>query len=447
MSGHKGINIIDLILRKRNKGVLSRDEIVAFIEGYTLGQIPDYQVSALLMASFLNGMNEDEMVGLLESMINSGEVLDFSDIPGRKVDKHSTGGVGDKTSIILAPIVASCGVPVPMISGRGLGHTGGTLDKLESIPGFSTQMNVQDYRSQLKEIGLVMIGQTDEIAPADKKLYALRDVTGTVEFIPFIAASILSKKLAEGINALVLDVKFGSGAFMSDEQDARKLAETLTNLGERFGTDTVALLTDMDQPLGYAVGNWPEINEVISCLHGHGPKDVMEVTLALASEMLLAGRAANSIDEGLSMAEEAIDSGRAWAKFEELVQKQGGAVESIRQPHKRDVDRKEIEVLAPCDGMICRIDAKIVGRSAVSLGAGRMQKEDSVDPLAGIILKVSAGQMVSKGEKIASIQATTSERLERTMDQLLPAFEFGEECEFRISRIKDRYADGTWLNP
>lgn len=447
MSGFKEINVIDLILRKRNKGVLSRDEIASFIQGYTLGQIPDYQVSAWLMASFLNGMSEDEMVALTDSMMNSGQVLDLSDIPGRKVDKHSTGGVGDKTSIILAPLVASCGVLVPMISGRGLGHTGGTLDKLESIPGFSTQMSIQDYRSQLKDIGVVMIGQTDEIAPADKKLYALRDVTGTVEFIPFIAASILSKKLAEGINALVLDVKFGSGAFMSDEQDARKLAETLTNLGERFGTDTVALLTDMDQPLGFGVGNWPEIAESIACLQGNGPEDVMEITFALASEMLMAGGVAQSFDEGLFLAEQAIETGRAWEKFEQLVVRQGGTLESIRNPQERDKDRKEAFILAPADGMVTRIGAKIVGRAAVGLGAGRMKKEDTVDPLAGITLFVSAGDTVSKGDPLARIQASNKDRLEATRALVLPAFEFGEECEIPFSRIKDRYSDGSWLNP
>lgn len=447
MSSTKVINVVDLILRKRDKGVLSADEVAGFVKGYTSGQIPDYQASALLMASFLNGMNEDEMVALTDSMMHSGEVIDHSDVQGRKVDKHSTGGVGDKTSIILAPLVASCGVPVPMISGRGLGHTGGTLDKLESIPGFSTQMDIRNYKRQLKEVGVVMIGQTAEIAPADKKLYALRDVTGTVEFIPFIAASILSKKLAEGIDNLVLDVKFGSGAFMSKENDARKLAETLTNLAERFGTDTVALLTDMDQPLGFGVGNWPEIVESIACLQGNGPEDVMDVTYALASEMLLAGGAVDSLDEGLSMAEDAIESGRAWEKFEQLVESQGGSLDSIRRPSERDLGRNETFITAPVDGMVTKIDAKTVGRASVSLGAGRAQKDDVVDPIAGITLFVSAGHTVIKGDKLARIQASTSDRMGETEENLSTAFEFGEECEIPISRVKDRYSNGTWLNP
>jgi len=447
MYGKQDINIIDLILTKRNKGVLTREEIAGFVYGYTVGDIPDYQASALLMASFLNGMNEDEMVSLTDSMLNSGRVLDLSDIPGRKVDKHSTGGVGDKMSIVLAPLVASCGVPVPMISGRGLGHTGGTLDKLESIPGFSTQMNIASYRAQLAEIGVVMIGQTDDIAPADKKLYALRDVTGTVECIPFIAASILSKKLAEGIDALVLDVKFGSGAFMQDEGQARILAETLTDLGERFGKDTVTLLTDMEQPLGYGIGNWPEIVESVACLKGNGPEDVMEVTMALAAEMIVAGDIVDSLEAAMEMAENAITSGRAWQKFEEMVERQGGSLEAIRKPESRDAHRKEAVILAPVSGIVTRMDARIVGRTAVGLGAGRMKKEDEVDPIAGIWLQTSVGSMVSEGDELARIQATSDARFEEAKIQLLTAFDFGDEVEIPASRIKDRYAKGSWLNP
>ena len=447
MTGPSSINAIDLILKKRDGGNLTRQEIAGFVDGVTEGTIPDYQAAAFLMASYLNGMNGEEMVGLTHCMLHSGSVLDLSDIPGRKVDKHSTGGVGDKMSIILAPVVASCGVPVPMISGRGLGHTGGTLDKLESIPGFSTQMSIAAYRKQLAEIGVVMIGQTEDIAPADKKLYALRDVTGTVEFIPFIAASILSKKLAEGIDALVLDVKFGSGAFMQSEDQARKLAQTLTDLGEQFGKRTVALLTDMNQPLGFAVGNWPEIAESIDCLHGEGPEDVMEVTLALSAEMIVAGGRAKSFEEGLQLAKDAISSGRAWSKFEELVVRQGGQLENIQNPESRSKGEASQDIYAQETGTISNIDARLVGRAAVSLGAGRIKKEDVVDPLAGIILRVSAGSSVRAGDVIARVVATTSTRFEKADNMLKNAFSYGSNVEVLPSRIKDRYSDGRWLNP
>lgn len=276
------MNVVDLIRTKRDGGHLDPAQIHALIESYTAGDVPDYQMSAFLMASFLNGMSDDEAVALTDAMLASGERIDLSSVPGIKVDKHSTGGVGDKVSLILAPLVASCGIPVPMISGRGLGHTGGTLDKLESIPGFSTDMDSKAYREQLERIGIVMIGQTEDIAPADRKLYALRDVTGTVEFIPFITASIMSKKLAEGCDALVLDVKFGSGAFKSEEAMAITLAEKLVAIGERFGKKTVAWMTDMSSPLGHAIGNWPEMEESIACLRGKDVPDLMEVTLMLA---------------------------------------------------------------------------------------------------------------------------------------------------------------------
>lgn len=440
-------NMIDLILKKRERGALSQREIEGFIEGYTTGIVPDYQASALLMASFLNGMNEDEMVHLTRTMLHSGRVLDLSDIPGLKVDKHSTGGVGDKMSIILAPIVASCGVPVPMISGRGLGHTGGTLDKLESIPGFSTQMDIEAYRNQLADIGLVMIGQTDDIAPADKKLYALRDVTATVEFIPFIAASILSKKLAEGIDALVLDVKFGSGSFMVDEVKARKLAETLADLAERFGKKTVALLTDMDQPLGLGIGNWPEIAESIACLQGGGPSDVMEVTYALAAEMIVLGGKASSFEEGLHLAKSAVSTGQALASFRNMVACQGGSLEAIDNPQQRDQHKKSFSIRATQSGQISRIDARIVGKSAVALGAGRMKKEDVVDPIAGVWLRTQAGDRVNIGDELAVIQASSTDRFEIASKMIIDAFEYGPNPKIISSRIKDRYSNGVWVNP
>ena len=407
------MNAIDLIIQKRNGGALSREEISFLVKGYTDGSIPDYQMAAFMMASFLQGLSESEMVSLTETMLHSGEVLDLSEIPGIKVDKHSTGGVGDKISIVLAPLVAACGVKVPMISGRGLGHTGGTLDKLESIPGFQTTVSTAVYRKQLAEIGVVMIGQTKDIAPADKKMYALRDATGTVEYIPFIAASILSKKLAEGADALVLDVKCGSGAMMQSEQDARVLAETMTRLAESFGTPTTAFLTDMNNPLGHATGNWPEIVECIDCLHGNGPDDVMEVTIALAVEMLLAGKVASSQED----------------------------------PASRNENRVEVVVHASHSGVIKWIDSRDIGRASVVLGAGRATKEDSVDPLAGIILTVKPGDTVQIGESIALIQASTNAHIERTIPVMMAAFKFDEETPKEGSRLLSKYQNGRWVNP
>ena len=449
MSGNDQFNVVDLIIKKREKRALSEREIVALVEGYTTGDIPDYQVSAFLMASFLNGMTDEEMFALTESMLNSGRVLDLSDIPGKKIDKHSTGGVGDKVSIPLAAIVAACGVPVPMISGRGLGHTGGTLDKLESIPGFSTQMDINQYREQLARIGVVMIGQTDDIAPADRKLYALRDVTGTVEFIPFIAASILSKKLAEGIDALVLDVKFGSGAFMQEERDARRLAETLTNLSEQFGKPTVSLLTDMDQPLGNKIGNWPEIAESIELLRGGGPADLYEVTVALASEMLVAGEVATSLEDAAHQISAAIEGGAAMRKFVELVRAQGGDTKFIEDPEIMDDLSSAADVRAPegVAGKVSRIDARIIGRSMITLGAGRMKKEDQVDALAGVTLVRRQGDTVRPGDIIARVQGSTDERFEATIKMILSAYEFNNSAPESKSRLKDRYANGSWMNP
>jgi len=388
-------------------------------------------------------------VALTEAMLHSGSVLDLSDIPGKKVDKHSTGGVGDKVSIPLAAIVAACGVGVPMISGRGLGHTGGTLDKLESIPGFSTQMDIGAYRRQLADIGVVMIGQTAEIAPADKKLYALRDVTGTVEFIPFIAASILSKKIAEGIDALVLDVKCGSGAFMQNEADARQLAETLVQIGERFDKPTVALLTDMDQPLGRRVGNWPEIAESVQCLRGDGPEDLMEVTLALAAEMLLAGGVAESLEEGQELSSQCIDDGRAMEKFVRLVESQGGDPDAVRNPETMDEQAHTADIRAPENsaGTVARIDARIVGRAMITLGAGRTTKEDDVDPLAGITLLVKQGERVPSSGVIARIHASSEDRFAATEELVTSAFEFAETVSDPGSRLIDRYSNGHWVNP
>lgn len=441
--------MIDVIVKKRDKGTLTDDEIGKLIHGYTVGDIPDYQVSTFLMAAFLNGMNDAEMMALTEAMLKSGETLDLSDIPKRKVDKHSTGGVGDKSSVPLAAIVASCGVCVPMISGRGLGHTGGTLDKLESIPGFSSQMTLAGYHKQLAEIGVVMMGQTLQIAPADRKMYALRDVTGTVEFIPFIGASIMSKKLAEGIDALVLDVKFGSGAFMEAEDDARIMAETFVRIGDRFNTQTVALLTDMDQPLGRKVGNWPEIAESIECLQGEGPEDTMEVVSALSAEMLVLGGVAQTVEEGVELVEDSIQSGRALNLFKEIVSRQGGDTEVIDNPALMESKAATMDILAPAEvkSTVGRIDGRIVGRSMNVLGAQRMQKEDDVDPLAGVTLLVKQGDKIPEDRVIARLQASTEDHFEDTELLISSAFSYAESASVHGSRIIDRYANGSWMNP
>jgi len=440
------MHAVDYIRAKRDGRHLNDAQWHDLIDRYTRGDIPDYQMAAFLMAAFLNGMSDAEMVALTHAMLHSGLVLDLSDLPGRKVDKHSTGGVGDKVSIPLAPIVAACGVPVPMISGRGLGHTGGTLDKLESIPGFSTSLSIAEYRKQLAEIGLVMIGQTDDIAPADRKLYALRDVTSTVEFVPFIAASILSKKLAEGIDALVLDVKFGSGAFMQAEKDARFLAQTLVGVSERFGKPAVALLTDMDQPLGRAVGNWPEVAESIALLRGEAPEDLMEVTMALAAEMIVAGGKAASLLEGTAKAQEAIHSGAAWERFRAMVRAQGGDVAVVDDPNGRTSEAITADVHAPADaaGYVSRIDALGVGRAMISLGAGRRTKEDAVDPLAGCLLIKRQGDVVAPGDVLARVTASTEERMAEAMASLAAAWTYGAHPSRPDARIVDRFADGVW---
>ena len=440
------MHAVDYIRAKRDGRHLNDAQWHDLIDRYTRGDIPDYQMAAFLMAAFLNGMSDAEMVALTHAMLHSGLVLDLSDLPGRKVDKHSTGGVGDKVSIPLAPIVAACGVPVPMISGRGLGHTGGTLDKLESIPGFSTSLSIAEYRKQLAEIGLVMIGQTDDIAPADRKLYALRDVTSTVEFVPFIAASILSKKLAEGIDALVLDVKFGSGAFMQAEKDARFLAQTLVGVSERFGKPAVALLTDMDQPLGRAVGNWPEVAESIALLRGEAPEDLMEVTMALAAEMIVAGGKAASLLEGTAKAQEAIHSGAAWERFRAMVRAQGGDVAVVDDPNGRTSEAITADLHAPADatGYVSRIDALGVGRAMISLGAGRRTKEDAVDPLAGCLLIKRQGDVVAPGDVLARVTASTEERMAEAMASLAAAWTYGAHPSRPDARIVDRFADGIW---
>lgn len=442
------MNPVSLITRKRDGAALAAPEIAELIQSYTVGGLPDYQMSAFLMAAFLNGMNDEEASALTHAMLHSGEVLDLSDIPGIKVDKHSTGGVGDKVSLILAPLVAACGVPVPMISGRGLGHTGGTLDKLESIPGFNVNLSITEYRKQLERIGVVMIGQTAEIAPADRKLYALRDVTGTVESIPLIAASIMSKKLAEGIDALVLDVKSGRGAFMKDVINARRLAETLVGIGKSVGKPTVGLLTDMNAPLGRAIGNWPETAEATRVLrnetpHGGAVDDVLEITMALAGEMLCLGGLTDSPSEGIQKARHALESGLAFEKWVDLVETQGGDISVLDNPDSREGAQPIAEITSQTTGYVSAIDSLEVGLAAVRLGAGRAKKDDEVDPIAGFVLNKIVGSPVKAREPLATVYASDPSRLDA--EAIRRAFVItSEPPSAPDSRLIDRYDGVKW---
>lgn len=399
------MNPSEIIRKKRNGEKLSREELQFLVSGYLRSSIPDYQMSAFLMAVYFRGMDFEETTQLTEIMLNSGTVVDLSLIPGIKVDKHSTGGVGDKISLILAPLVAACGVPVPMISGRGLGHTGGTLDKLESIPGFRTNLSLDEYRRAISEVGVVMIGQTHELVPADRLLYALRDVTATIDSIPLIAASIMSKKLAEGTDALVLDVKSGRGAFMERYDDALELAKTLVMIGHKFGKKTIGFITNMDQPLGYAIGNWAEVVEAVECLRGSNVGDLVELTTTLAGAMLFLGGKASSIEDGIEESREVLASGRAYQKFLDLVIHQGGDPKYIENPEQYPYPKYSAEVLCTSDGYIEKIDARQIGLASLELGAGRKKIDDKVDPNASVILKKKVGDPVQRGDCIAKLFA------------------------------------------
>src|SRR5580693_2228491 len=411
---------IDVIRKKRDGGELSAYEIESMVNAYTRGEIPDYQVSAWLMAVVLRGMTRGETAALTDAMLRSGEVLDLSGIATKKVDKHSTGGVGDKTSLVLAPLAAVAGVTVPMISGRGLGHTGGTLDKLETIPGFHVNLSVAEFRRVLEVCGCAMIGQTAEIAPADRKLYALRDVTGTVESPYLICASIMSKKLAEGIDALVLDVKTGSGAFMKSESDATFLAELMVETGERMGKHVVALITDMDQPLGMMIGNALEVVEVVEVLRGAGPDDLRELCLELAGWMLHLGGVSKTVAEGKQQSAKLISSGHALARFRQMVELQGGDPRAIDDPKKLPQALHTMIVSSPKKGYLTSLQCEQVGTACVILGGGRERKEDAVDPAVGIVLHKKVGERVAAGEAIATIYYNGEARAERAR-QLIEA--------------------------
>ena len=403
---------VDLIRRKRDSGELTKEEIGQLIAAYTRGDIPDYQMSAWLMAVVLRGMSRAEIAGLTEAMLHSGQVLDFSSLTARKVDKHSTGGVGDKTSLIIAPIVAAAGLLVPMISGRGLGHTGGTLDKLESIPGFNVNLSLADFRGVLERCGCALIGQTAEIAPADKKIYALRDVTGTVESPALICASIMSKKLAEGLDALVLDVKVGSGAFMKRTEDAVLLADLLVDTGKRMGKKTVALLTDMNQPLGRTAGNALEVAEAIEVLHDEGSADLRELCRELAGWMLFLGERVKTVEEGWKLAWETVASGRAREKLGEIVRLQGGNPGVVDDPRLLPRARHSLEVTNPAGGSVAGTQCEQLGLACMVLGGGREKKEDAIDPAVGLVFHKRLGDPVQPGEPLVTLHYNSDARLE-----------------------------------
>jgi pyrimidine-nucleoside phosphorylase len=404
---------IDVIRKKRDGVELSRAEIEGLVNAYTKNEIPDYQVSAWLMAVVLKGMTRAETAALTDAMLHSGDVLDLSSLPVKKVDKHSTGGVGDKTSLVLAPLAAAAGIAVPMISGRGLGHTGGTLDKLEAIPGFNVNLPVAEFRRVLEVCGCAMIGQTAEIAPADRKLYALRDVTGTVESPYLICASIMSKKLAEGIDALVLDVKTGSGAFMKSEEDAAFLAELMVETGERMGKQVVALITDMDQPLGNMIGNALEVVEVVEVLHGKGPEDLRELCLELAGWMLHLGAVSRTVAEGKERSAKLISSGQALDRFRQMVELQGGDAGVIDDARRLPQARHTMQVSSAQSGYLTSMQCEQIGTACVILGGGRERKEDSVDPAVGIALHKKVGDRVTAGEPIATIHYNSESQAAR----------------------------------
>src|SRR4051794_10804322 len=413
---------VDLIQRKRDGEELAPEEIEFLVEGYTTGDIPDYQMSAFLMATYFSGMSDREVSRLTECMLNSGETVNLSAIPGVKVDKHSTGGVGDKTSFIVAPLAAAAGVVVPMMSGRALGHTGGTLDKLESIPGFRTGLSTEEFQKQLAELGLAFIGQSDQLAPADRKLYALRDVTGTVESIPLISSSVMSKKLAEGIDALVLDVKVGSGAFMKKQLDARLLAHTMVGIGRRMDKKVQALITDMNQPLGYAIGNALEIMEASQTLQNAGPADLTKLSLELAARMIFLAKVVPTLDEARRLAEKHLVDGSAYRKFKEAVAAQGGNAQALDKFELLPNATGMREITSPRAGYVSAINAQDIGVSSNMIGAGRNTKDDAIDPAVGIILEVKIGEKVDAGSVLCRLYYTKEDNVDEAADMVEDAF-------------------------
>ena len=403
------MRMIDIIEKKRDGKSLTKEEIEFFVNGYTQGEVPDYQASSLAMAIFFQDMNDEERAALTMSMVNSGEKIDLSDINGIKVDKHSTGGVGDTTTLVLAPLVAAVGVPVAKMSGRGLGHTGGTIDKLESVKGFNVEISEKDFIKLVNDNQVAVIGQSGNLTPADKKLYALRDVTGTVNSIPLIASSIMSKKIAAGADAIVLDVKTGSGAFMKTLDDAEALAHAMVRIGNNVGRNTMAIISDMSQPLGNAIGNALELKEAIATLKGNGPKDLTELVLTLGSQMVVLAEQATSLDEARQMLIDAIKTGKALNKFKTFLSNQGGDDSIVDSPEKLPSAKYQVEFKAKKDGYITEIIANEIGVASMMLGAGRQTKEDVIDLGVGIVLNKKVGEHVEKGENILTIHTNTKE--------------------------------------
>ena len=431
------MNTVEIIRKKRNGIELTGEEINFLISSYTKNKIPDYQISAFLMAAFLKGMSKNETSHLTKAMLYSGKVIDLKSITGTKIDKHSTGGVGDKTSLILAPIAAAAGVNVPMISGRGLGHSGGTLDKLESIPGFRTNLNLNEYKKVIKKCGAVLIGQTKDIAPADKLIYSLRDVTATVESIPLITASIMSKKLAEGIDGLVLDVKTGNGAFMKTQKDAEELASSLINTAKSFNKKVIAFITDMNQPLGYYIGNWLEVYESIKVLQNEFiESDLSILSTTLSGAMIYLGKKASSINEGIEISKELIKNGKAFDKFVEIVKLQDGDIKLIENPEKYSKAKFVEKIAAKEDGYLKETDNYRIGIAGLELGAGRKTKEDIIDPKAGIIINFKIGDFVKKGSIIAELHSSSAIKMNFVKNWFPEVFTFSKEPVKKMKLIK-----------
>ncbi len=421
------MRVVDLIRKKRDGEALSAEEIKYLINGYAQGQIPDYQMSALAMAIFFQGMDKRETADLTMAMVGSGEQINLSEIAGIKVDKHSTGGVGDTTTLVLAPLVAACGVPVAKMSGKGLGHTGGTLDKLESIPGFEIELTSEEFIQNVNDVGVAVVSQTGNLVPADKALYSLRDVTATVDSIPLIASSIMSKKLAAGSDGIVLDVKTGSGAFMTSFADAEELAREMVDIGNNLNRQTVAVLTDMDQPLGCAIGNALEVKEAIATLSGRGPADLQELCLTLGSQMLVLAKKAATSEEGRVCLQEAIRTGQGIAKLKEMVAAQKGNPNAIDNPTLLPQAEKIVELKAESDGYVQKIEAIDVGISAMLLGAGRETKESVIDLAVGIVLRKKVGDKVQSGDVLAELHVNKLERFDEAIDLLKKAYTIGME--------------------
>lgn len=431
------MRMYDLIMKKRKGDELTTEEINFFVDGFTNGSIPDYQASAMLMAIFFNKMNKRETADLTNAMVESGDKINLSNLKGIKVDKHSTGGVGDKTSICLTPLVASLGIPVAKMSGRGLGHTGGTIDKLETFEGFSVELTEEEFMENVNNINIAIMGQSGNLVPADKKLYALRDVTATVDNMSLIASSIMSKKLASGADAIVLDVKVGDGAFMKTPETARELAQEMVDIGKHLGRETIGVISDMDQPLGYAIGNSLEVIEAIELLKGNGPKDLLELTLTIGSNMLLCAKKAESVEEARKMLIENIENGKGLEKLKEFIKAQGGDMTPIDDFSKFPKAKYIEEVIAPKDGYITKIKAEAFGLIAMELGAGRATKESEIDLAVGLVLNKKRGEKVKKGDVLAYIHSNSEEKLEKARKSILENITIEESYDLNIPLIYD----------